>query len=454
VIIPKGVDLILVRENRIGISMIRNQLKQLAGTFAIAFSASLTTNCSLAQSIESDPAPPRGQFTAPVSDQPAPQYLIPDVPPQISQQLKVDRHWFSLTPGLVLIGDYNAFGQDAASLSQVGKQVDQFDDRAIRFMARGKVGGAYKMGYLVAAEYKGFDTDPEQLWNLTDLAVTAPIGGPETTVSVGKLKETFAYEMVGDAANLPAQERVLSPFFVSRNNGIRLNRVLGQDHRATAAIGVYDQDWGISPSSVNNGTDVTFRTTGLLWDLNEDRDYFHVGLAGRYNTSADGAIRMRGRPESNVTSNYVDTGGIPASYAWNFGLELLWNRGPFSALAEYTPSWISSDVSGNPNFYGCYILTSWVLTGESRPYDRTVGYARRIIPKHRFGAVELVGRFSNVDLEDEEIHGGEFYKTYFGTNWWATRRAKFGIGWGHTWLDRFGTIGETDHLQVRTQFVY
>jgi phosphate-selective porin OprO/OprP len=454
VIIPKGVDLILVRENRIGISMIRNQLKQLAGTFAIVFSASLTTNCSLAQSIESDPAPPRGQFTAPVSDQPAPQYLIPDVPPQISQQLKVDRHWFSLTPGLVLIGDYNAFGQDAASLSQVGKQVDQFDDRAIRFMARGKVGGAYKMGYLVAAEYKGFDTDPEQLWNLTDLAVTAPIGGPETTVSVGKLKETFAYEMVGDAANLPAQERVLSPFFVSRNNGIRLNRVLGQDHRATAAIGVYDQDWGISPSSVNNGTDVTFRTTGLLWDLNEDRDYFHVGLAGRYNTSADGAIRMRGRPESNVTSNYVDTGGIPASYAWNFGLELLWNRGPFSALAEYTPSWISSDVSGNPNFYGCYILTSWVLTGESRPYDRTVGYARRIIPKHRFGAVELVGRFSNVDLEDEEIHGGEFYKTYFGTNWWATRRAKFGIGWGHTWLDRFGTIGETDHLQVRTQFVY
>jgi phosphate-selective porin OprO/OprP len=359
-----------------------------------------------------------------------------------------------LTPGLVLIGDYNAFGQDAASISQVGKQRDQFDDRAVRFMARGKIGGAYKFGYLVAAEYKGFDTDPEQLWNLTDLAVTAPIGGPETTVSVGKLKETFAYEMVGDAANLPAQERVLSPFFVSRNAGIRLNRVLGQDHRATAAIGVYDQDWGISPSSINNGTDVTFRTTGLLWDLNEDRDYFHVGLAGRYNTSADGVIRMKGRPESNVTSNYIDTGSIPANYAWNFGLELLWNRGPFSALAEYIPSWISADTSGNPNFYGCYIITSWVLTGESRPYDRTVGYARRIIPKNHYGAFELVSRFSNVDLEDDLITGGEFYKTYFGVNWWATRRAKFGIGWGHTWLDRFGTIGETDHLQVRTQFVY
>lgn len=372
----------------------------------------------------------------------------------MSQQFVVNREFLTFTPGFVLIGDYNAFGQDAASLSQVGKQADQFDDRAIRFMARGKVGGAYKLGYLAAAEYKGFDTDPAQLWSLTDLAVTAWIGGPETTLSVGKLKETFAYEMVGDAANLPAQERVLSPFFVSRNNGFRLNRVLGQDHRATAAIGVYDQDWGVSNNDINNGRSVTFRTTGLLWDHDDNRDYMHIGLAGRYNASTSDALRLKGRPESNVTSNYVDTGVFPADYAWNFGLELLWNKGPFSVLAEYTPTWVSSNLTGNPNFNGCYVVGSWVITGESRPYDRTVGYARRIIPKNRYGAVELVSRFSNVDLEDVVIHGGEFNKTYFGTNWWATRRAKFGIGWGHTWLDRFGTVGETDHLQVRTQFVY
>ncbi len=149
-------------------------------------------NCCFAQSIESDPAPPNGQFNATISEEPSTQYLIPDVPPQ----LNVDRHWLSLTPSLALIVDYNAFSQDAASLSQVGKQIDQFDDHAVRFMAREKVGGAYKLGYLVAAENIGFDSDPEQLWNLTDLAVTVPIGGPETTVSVGKLKETFAYEMV------------------------------------------------------------------------------------------------------------------------------------------------------------------------------------------------------------------------------------------------------------------
>lgn len=59
-----------------------------------------------------------------------------------------------------------------------------------------------------------------------------------------------------------------------------------------------------------------------------------------------------------------------------------------------------------------------------------------------------------------QIHFGEYVSTAItvinivDTNWWATRHAKFGIGWGHTWLDRFGTMGEADHLQVRTQIVY
>jgi hypothetical protein len=41
------------------------------------------------------------------------------------------------------------------------------------------------------------------------------------TLSIGKLKQTFAYEMVGDAANLPQSERLLTPFFKSRDLGVR-----------------------------------------------------------------------------------------------------------------------------------------------------------------------------------------------------------------------------------------
>ena len=61
---------------------------------------------------------------------------------------------------------------------------------------------------------------------------------------------------------------------------------------------------------------------------------------------------------------------------------------------------VNSSAKGNPEFNGSYITGSYVLTGENRPYDKRVGYARRIIPKSRWGAVELVGRFGYVDLDD------------------------------------------------------
>ena len=38
--------------------------------------------------------------------------------------------------------------------------------------------------------------------------------------------------------------------------------------------------------------------------------------------------------------------------------------------------------------------------------------------------------------------------------WWATRRWKLGVGWGHTWLDRFDKKGVSDSVQTRIQWIY
>jgi phosphate-selective porin OprO/OprP len=123
-------------------------------------------------------------------------------------------------------------------------------------------------------------------------------------------------------------------------------------------------------------------------------------------------------------------------------------------LAEYNHAWVDSPAAGNPEFSGYYITASWVLTGESRPYDRTTGYARRVMPEGRWGAPELVARFSNLDLDGGTVQGGNLHKTYLGINWWANRHWKVGLGWGHTWLDRFGKTGVTDGLQMRFQWIY
>ena len=95
-----------------------------------------------------------------------------------------------------------------------------------------------------------------------------------------------------------------------------------------------------------------------------------------------------------------------------------------------------------------------MITGETRPYDRNVGYARRVVPTGRWGAPELVVRYANVTLDDRLVAGGSFENTYVGVNWWATKRLKFSTGWTRTWLDKDERRGVTDAFLTRFQWVY
>ena len=409
---------------------------------------------ALAQAQESEMPPLRGEYSPAAYPELARPYVIPDVSQKTVEDTQLDEKWFTLKLGLVSLLDYTAFDQDAVSLAQVGRQDDELEVRSARVMFRGKVGNEHAIDYKVAAEYKGFDTEPGDLWSLTDLALTFHPFGPGTEITVGKTKETFGYEMVGDAANLPQQERVLSPFFASRSTGVKIMKVFGELQHMTAAFGIFDSDWLSNGSSSSRGTDVTARVTGLLWDDVDANRFMHVGVAVRRRGADGDVLRYSGRPESNVSDNFVDTGEFTADHAWHLGLEALWNSGPYSLLFEHHQAWTDSPENGDPHFGGYYVTASWVVTGETRPYDRTVGYARRVMPTGHWGAPEIVARYSNVDLDDGAIQGGKFDKIYLGVNWWATRRWKLGAGWGRTWLERFGDKGVTDSFLARTQWVF
>jgi phosphate-selective porin OprO and OprP len=421
----------------------------LAGTLVLGLFSAFN---ACGQSEESIPAPLAGQFVA----EPLPAFemalKVLDLPELVLEKIQYSNSWFTLKAGESVLIDYTGFAQDSASISQVGKQDDQWQARELRLSLRGTIGSAYKISYLITASYNG-DADPGHRMSLVDASLSFPVGSPATQLTLGKTKETFDYEVVSSFPNLPQQERVLNPFFVTRNVGAKISQVFA-NHRMTASAGLFNDWWMEGNSMHHNGTDASARLTGLVWDKPDSNRYFHLALAGRYVGGDGNTLRYKGRPESNVADNYVDTGELPADHAWQVGLEALWNEGPFSVLAEYNRAWVDSPATGNPEFYGYYILASWVITGESRHYDRTVGYARRVMPKGRWGAPELVARFSHVDLDDGPVHGGEFDKTYLGINWWATRRLKMGFGWGHTWLDRFGKTGVTDSFLTRFQWIY
>ena len=393
---------------------------------------------------EDHPAPPPGY-------QPA----IPDVGGRELDKTAVDTHWFTFRLGLAPIFDYTWFTQDLPSVEQVGVQDDAFQVRSGRIQARGKIFArkSAPWRYLFSFEYRGFDSNPNETWTFTDIALTIPVGRALGELTLGKIKEPFAYEMVGDAANLPHVERLMSPFFVSRNIGARLdNTMAGQ--RMTWSFGVYNDWWTTDVDYDESGWQVDARLTGLAFTNQAGTRYLHLGTAWRYNGADQGTLRFRGKPESNVTSNYVDTGNMAGDHSNHVGFEALWNEGPFSITAEYIHAFVDAPQSGDPSFHGYYATASYVLTGEHRPYDRKVGYARRILPTGRWGAFEVIGRFGLVDLNDQRMAGGLEQKTFAGLNWWANRRWRLSVGYGRARLDKLGTVGYTNQYFTRVQWIY
>jgi phosphate-selective porin len=308
------------------------------------------------------------------------------------------------------------------------------------------------MRYFVSYEFKGFDQDPGKKWGLVDLNIAVP-AGKLGAVTIGKTKEPFSYEMVSDAAFLPQIERVLNSFFLSRNVGVVLNNSVLKK-RMTYSAGWFN-DWWVQGEDFSKwGNHFAGRVTGLV-SINEDGSrYFHVGGSARYAGANNGSVRLRGQPESFVTDYYVDTLNISAANQKELAFESLWNRDSRSVLFEYARSWVNAAGAPNPTFYGLYITGSWIITGEHHPYDRNVGFARRIIPRRTWGAVELEARYSRVNLSNKAIDGGLMNIGSFGVNWIPDRRWKIGFATNITSLDRFGMSGLTSKLQGRMQFIY
>jgi len=385
---------------------------------------------------------------------PATSFVMPDLPDTWTRHTTYDGPRFSMRFSTVVILDYNAFSQDDESVKQVGAQEDQWDLRTWRLMTRGRLKFAHPVDYFVSLEVKGQDhaLNGDSKIGFTDLEISTEVW-KLGTLHYGKIKVPIVYEMVGDAANLQQQERALSPFFVSRGIGLRLTRPFANDSM-TYAVGWYN-DWYVLGQRFNeSGNDFVGRLTAVpLWKK-DGADYFHVGIAGRYIGADAGTLRFRGRPESNVTSYYVDSGSINGSHANEVDVESLWNRWPFLVTADAVHAWVTAADAEHPQFWGAYVSASYVLTGEHRPYDKAVGYARRIMPHGKWGAWEIVGRYAHVDIADRKTDGGVFDRETVGLTWWATRRWRVSVDYGSIDLDRSGTGGITKAVHTRLQWVY
>ncbi|MGH8525179.1 MAG: OprO/OprP family phosphate-selective porin, partial [Gammaproteobacteria bacterium] len=136
---------------------------------------------------------------------------------------------------------------------------------------------------------------------------------------------------------------------------------------------------------------------------------------------------------------------------------LVW--GPFSLQGEYIWTHLDRDSGlSDPAFDGYYVYGSWFLTGESRPYDNEKGRFTGVLPKSivgkgGYGAWEVALRYSDVDLNDEDIEGGEEDNLTVGLNWYPTRNIRFMANYIHANSERQRVEDDPHVFQIRTQFI-
>lgn len=376
-------------------------------------------------------------------------YAVPDLAPDRLLLPRLNSRFLTMRPGIELILDWTGFQQDDISRAQVGEQSNLFEVRSASVELLGEFGLKKRIGYKVGLEYNGFDVNPETTFAVTDAAINISFPKLRTKIYVGQMREDFGYEVVGSIATMPQSERIISPFSSPINPGVKVIHVLSDDDRMTVSYGIFKDDWGEGVG------DVAFsgRVTRLVIDDPLDRRFLHLGVGLRL-SGENPTLRYSGRPGVNAADVFVDTGDFATKRARHVGLEAHYSDGPWSVLGEYISAKVDAPAVGNPRFHGFYVMGSWVVTGESRRYDRSRAALQRILPEGRWGALELVARFAVVDLNGGAIQGGRYSRIEAGANWWATTRWKFGVLYGHVRLDRLGETGNTDSLLTRLQWVY
>ena len=65
------------------------------------------------------------------------------------------------------------------------------------------------------------------------------------------------------------------------------------------------------------------------------------------------------------------------------------------------------------------------------------------------GAWELSARWSDIDLSDGAISGGEMQILSLGVNWWPAYWGSLSVNYRNIRLDRFGITGRSDGLMIR-----
>ena len=185
----------------------------------------------------------------------------------------------------------------------------------------------------------------------------------------------------------------------------------------------------------------------------------HIGVNARYGKVDDGQLQLRSRPEAFPAPYFVDTGKFPARDSRMAALEVYYRPGPLLVGGEYFVQKVA--LAGDRRSLVPRRRCGRVLAGHWR--DAHVQHRRRLLQgglagadrvRGGPGALELVGRFSYIDLDAGSVRGGRFWRFTPMLNWHLSDNLRLEVAYGYGTLDRFDLRGKTQFFQSRIQMVF
>ncbi|HUD51854.1 OprO/OprP family phosphate-selective porin [Parvibaculum sp.] len=238
----------------------------------------------------------------------------------------------------------------------------------------------------------------------------------------------------------------------------------------TATLGVFGENYSINGGGNSGGTATTvYKDEGwgpaarLTWaPVNGVTETLHLGVSGYWRDTGGRTtgLRFRTGPEVSVDSTrLVDTGNIAANDYSFAGAELAGQYGPIYLQSEYGRTDVDRVTGSDVSFDGGYVGASWVITGENREYKD--GAFARIKPKNAFslakggwGAWEVAGRYSTLDLNDGNIAGGKETNYSLGLNWYPNNYLRFLVDYVHFDAKKSGIQNEGDAVITRVGVIW
>ncbi|MBI2824556.1 MAG: porin [Planctomycetia bacterium] len=375
-------------------------------------------------------------------------------------------------PRNLLIGEMQSdvamFSQDALNRAAVGDALNGVDFRRARLAAVGQLTEfndyRLEMDFALPGRPQFLDV------YLSQYALPAI-----ANFRAGRFFEPFGMSRIVDNRFDVFMERpLLTVFAPARRTGCMAFGV-AEDLSATWAASVYasaDDFFGGNLTDVG-GWAGAGRVTWLPYydEPSGGRHYVHLGGAYSLSGVTNHQLQFSTTPElqlingNNFVPIFLDTGAFAARQYQLIGTEFIWTAGPWSIQSECVA--VPINMMGGPTatLWGTYVMGSYFLTGEHRPYDRTIGNLTRVIPFEDFfrargtprlrggkGAWQVAARWSYLNFNGGDIRAGVLNDLTFGLNWYWNPFVRCYFNYVHAILDDPGRgTSQADAFGLRFQ---